>query len=392
MRIGLLTSWVSRRGGGISEAVRRQAMSLQAASDLQVKVFGLAEESPRSTRTEWGSVAVKALPTRGPRAWGYAPGLSATLAGADLDLLHVHGLWMYPSVASLSWARETSRPYIVAPHGMLDPWAVRHSGWKKRAALLAYEARHLRGAACLHALCEAEAAAIRALGLRNAICVIPNGVDRPEPSQAGTPDWQGRLPEKAKILLYLGRLHPKKGLTELLHGWHGFDGRADLGRGDWHLAIAGWNQSNHEQELRQLAETLSIAGSTHFLGPQFGADKNALFRAASAFVLPSFSEGLPMVVLEAWSYGLPVLMTRHCNLPEGYRFGGALEIDADRKAIGRGLERIARMTDEERRAAGRAARRLCNERFSQQRTSDMTKAVYEWVLRLGPRPDFIVVD
>jgi glycosyltransferase involved in cell wall biosynthesis len=392
MKIGLLTSWVSYSGGGVSEAVRRQAASLQAAPELQVEVFGLAERPMTPGRAEWDGIAVTALPTRGPRAWGYAPRLSAMLAGADLDLLHVHGLWMYPSMASLGWACATSRPYMVTPHGMLDSWAVRHSPWKKRAALWAYEARHLRGAACLHALCEAEAEAIRAFGLRNAICIVPNGVDRPGPLQAGTPGWHGRLPDKARILLYLGRLHPKKGLVDLLHAWHGFDGRADAGKDDWHLAIAGWNQNDHERELRQLVETLSMAGSVHFLGPQFGADKDALFRDAAAFVLPSVSEGLPMVVLEAWSHGLPVLMTRHCNLPEGYQAGGALEIDTGCEGIRHGLQMMARMTDKDRLEAGQAARQLCNERFSQRRTSDMMKAVYGWLLHLGPRPACVVID
>lgn len=392
MKVGLLTSWVSHSGGGVSEAVRRQAASLQATSEFQVKVFGLADEAMTSRRAEWDGIAVTASHTRGPRAWGYAPGLSGMLASADLDLLHVHGLWMYPSVASLSWARATSRPYLVAPHGMLDSWAIRHSSWKKHAALWAYEARHLRGATCLHALCEAEAKTIRAFGLRNAICIVPNGVDRPGSFEAGTPGWHGRLPAKAKVLLYLGRLHPKKGLIDLLHAWRGFDRRADAGEGDWHLAIAGWDQNDHERELRQLVETFSMAGSVHFLGPQFGADKDALFRTATALVLPSLSEGLPMVVLEAWSNGLPVLMTRCCNLPEGYQAGGALEIDTGCNGIKRGLEIMAGMTGEERRAVGRAARQLCSERFSQERTSDMMKAVYGWLLRLGPRPACVVTD
>jgi poly(glycerol-phosphate) alpha-glucosyltransferase len=99
-----------------------------------------------------------------------------------------------------------------------------------------------------------------------------------------------------------------------------------------------------------------------------------------------------MVVLEAWSYGLPVLMTRCCNLPEGYQAGGALEIDTGCNGIERGLEIMAGMTDEERRAVGRAGRQLCSERFSQGRAGDMMKAVYAWLLRLGPRPACVVTD
>jgi poly(glycerol-phosphate) alpha-glucosyltransferase len=376
----------------VSEAVRRQATSLQTLPELEIKVFGLAEEPEGPPSTGWDGVTVTASRTKGPRAWGYAPRLPATLADADLDLLHVHGLWMYPSVASLGWARTTSRPYIVTPHGMLDSWAVRNSSWKKRAALWAYETRHLQGASCLHALCEAEANAIRGFGLRNAICIVPNGVDPPAPAGVESAGWQGRLPEKAPVLLYLGRLHPKKGLVDLLQAWRDFDARAGAGGGDWHLAIAGWDQNGHERELRQLAESHALTQSVHFLGPQFDADKDALFRRAKALVLPSLSEGLPMVVLEAWSHGLPALLTKHCNLPEGYRAGSAWEIEPGRDGIRRGLESLAGMGTEQFRVASEAARRLCRERFSQGGASDMMKAVYGWLLDSGARPACVVLD
>src|SRR5215475_13150404 len=160
MRVGLLTSWVSQRGGGLFHVIHRLAPLLQTAPDLQVEVFGLIDaELP--TADDWHGVPVTALPTYGPPAWGYAPGLAASLSDSDLDLLHIHGLWMYPSMACLRWARSTARSYMIAPHGMLDGWAIRNNRWRKRAALWAYEARHLRGAACLHALCESEASALR---------------------------------------------------------------------------------------------------------------------------------------------------------------------------------------------------------------------------------------
>ena len=118
----------------------------------------------------------------GPRAFGYAPELSRALDAARLDLVHTHGLWMYPSVAAAwRWATRWKRPLVVSPHGMLEPWAVRNSAWKKRIAGWLFENRHLRRAACLHALNDAEYEAIRAYGLTNPVAVIPNGVDLPEP-------------------------------------------------------------------------------------------------------------------------------------------------------------------------------------------------------------------
>jgi poly(glycerol-phosphate) alpha-glucosyltransferase len=190
----------------------------------------------------------------------------------------------------------------------------------------------------------------------------------------------------------LGRLHPKKGLINLLHAWHSFSQRADGGQGNWHLAIVGWDQNGHERELRNLVVTLGIAGSVHFPGPLFGADKEAVLASASAFVLPSLSEGLPMVVLEAWSYGLPVLMTRHCNLPEGFRRGAALEIGTDHPTTANGLERLAAMPVDYRREMGQKGLRLCNELYSQSSVSDKLTSVYRWLLSREPRPACVLTE
>jgi poly(glycerol-phosphate) alpha-glucosyltransferase len=392
MKVGLLTSWLSHRGGGVREVVRRLGASLQNEPELQVAIFGLADAASSAGGADRNGLAISAIPTRGPRAWGYAPRLATELATSNLDLLHAHGLWMYPSLASLRWASATDRPYMVTPHGMLDRWAIRNSSWKKRMALWAYEWEHLRRAHCLHALCEAEAESIRSFGLRNAICVIPNGLDLPERNPGVKHNLRGRLPENAELLVSLGRLHPKKGLANLLRAWHSFSQRADSGNGNWHLAVVGWDQNGHERELRSLVATLDMAGSVHFLGPLFGADKEAVLASASAFVLPSLSEGLPMVVLEAWSYGLPVLMTGQCNLPEGFRSGAALEIGTDCQGIANGLERLAAMPVEHRRGMGQKGLHLCGEFYSQRSVSDRLGSVYRWLLSLGPRPACVLTE
>jgi glycosyltransferase involved in cell wall biosynthesis len=381
----MLTSWLSHRSGGLHEAVSRLTFSLQGDPECQMTVFGLADGQTESGADRWGTAAA-AFMTRGPNAFGYAPGLSAALKGANLDLLHVHGLWMYYSVASLRWTRATGRACIISPHGMLDPWALRHSGWKKQLALRAYERKHLQTAACLHALCGAEAEAMRAIGLRNAICIIPNGLETLNPAAGGAPVWRDQIPGTAKVLLYLGRLHPKKGLVNLLHAWQLFS--KETGH-DWHLAIAGWDQAGHEGELRRMVRQWSM-DRVHFLGPLFGAEKRAAFAAANAFILPSVSEGLPMVVLEAWSHGVPVVMTPACNLPEGFAAEAALEIGTESEEIRAGLDLLARMSDEQRRAMGHNGWRLCRDRFSQSSNSELMRMVYRWLLKRGPRPDCVL--
>ena len=129
--------------------------------------------------------------------------------------------------------------------------------------------------------------------------------------------------EGRKVLLYLGRLHPKKGLSILLRGWK----EASKRERGWVLVIAGWDQGGHREELEQLARELKITDSVHFAGPLFGEARETAYQNANAFVLPSLSEGQPLVVLEAWSHARPVLMTPECNLPEGFEKRAAIRMN-----------------------------------------------------------------
>jgi poly(glycerol-phosphate) alpha-glucosyltransferase len=273
---------------------------------------------------------------------------------------------------------------------MLESWALRNAMWKKRVAALLYENEHLRGAACLRALSEVEAQSIRACGLRNPICVIPNGVDLPEqPGRSGTkPDSGpfGEFAEHRKILLYLGRLHPKKNVANLIRAWNEMSKSQHSSSAPWTLAIAGWDQGGYESELKRIAAVPSIA----FLGPLFGEDKDAAYRACDAFILPSLSEGLPVTVLEAWAYAKPVLMTPECNLPEGFSAEAAVRIGSIPEQIGIGLRQITETNDADRNAIGARGRNLVATRFSWPRIGKQIRAVCEWVLGRGTMPDTVV--
>jgi poly(glycerol-phosphate) alpha-glucosyltransferase len=146
--------------------------------------------------------------------FGYAPGL-ADLLDADVDLAYAATLWKYPSWAVLNWQKKTRKPVVVAPHGSLDAWALNNSRWKKRVAAWLFKDEQLRRAICFRALCTAEADAIRAYGLQQRIEVIPNGVELPEKlTTEDTESTEGR-----RRLLFLGRIHPKKGLVGALRAW-----------------------------------------------------------------------------------------------------------------------------------------------------------------------------
>jgi len=382
IRAGLLTAHLTRSGGGVYTCVGHLAKALLAQPGIAVEVIGPVKAS--KDLSEWAPIQPRTASLFGPGFFSYAPALAGILKDADLDVLHLHGLWMHTSAASLAYTRRNHRPHMVSPHGMLDPWALRNSGWKKRLASVLYEDANLKTAACLHALNRAEATAIRECGYSAPVCVIPNGVELPTvgPEPPALPWWAKSAPE-TKTLLYLGRLHPKKGLPNVLTAWSRLK-PAD--RDGWRLLIAGWDELGHQGALRRISGLLNIDTSVTFPGPLFGKDKKAAFYHSHAFILPSVSEGLPVVVLEAWSHGKPVLMTAACNLPEGFEAGAAMPIEPSAESIHESIEALIAMDDAGREQMGANGKALVTEKFSWPVVAAEMADVYRWLSECGPRP------
>jgi poly(glycerol-phosphate) alpha-glucosyltransferase len=390
-------------------------------------VAGLGKNSVEAERQD-GRTAILAGKSHG--AIGYSRELrrKVFLNTRKDSIVHNHGLWMYPGIVARKASAAAGAPLVISAHGMLDAWALRNSALKKRVAGWLFENRNLRQAACLHALCEAEAKSYRDYGLRNPICIIPNGIDVPEignqKPESGKQPWAGCVEPGRKVLLYLGRIHPKKGLVNLLRAWAQIQRTEGRGqRAEWILAIAGWDQGGHELELKQLATELAIpwadageesrkqkAESTNqksnfsfsefqlsaflpsvvFLGPQFGDAKAACHVNCDAFILPSFSEGLPMVILEAWAYGKPVLMTPQCNLPEGFTANAAIQIEPTVESIVAGLNTLFQSSISDLQSTGSRGRALVAARFNWARCAREMVEVYRWLLGSGAKPKCVV--
>jgi len=357
---------LSRLGGGIVSSAARLAQSL----DADVEVFGLRDQFADEDLVQWSPLKARAFSVRGPQAFGYAPELGNTLKNARAEIVHAHGLWLYTSIA----AQKSQKPNVISPHGMLDAWALENSRWKKRIAAALFENAHLREAACLHALCDAEAKSIRAYGLKSPVCVIPNGVDLPATAVAE------KKRDAKKTLLYLGRIHPKKGLANLLHAWK------EAASDEWRLVIAGWDQHGHETELQRLAQQLGCADRVDFTGSLFGAKKAAAYENCDAFILPSLSEGLPMVVLEAWAHTKPALITPQCNLPEGFSASAAMRIEPTPDSIAQGLCVLFSKPDDELRAMGQCGRDLVERKFAWPKIAAEMLAIYRWILGDAAKP------
>ena len=395
MNIGFVSDSLSTTAGGIFEIERSLALHLRELG-VTVSAWGIRDEHWEKVRAEWNGIECHVRDRLGPRIFGYAPGLVPDLVSSGCDLLHLQHLWMYPSVAVHRWHRHTAKPFIVTANGMLEPWTLGSSRLNKRVAALLYENRMLAAAACLQANTEKEVSDFRTYGLKNPVCLIPNGVEIPG---ATHPDVPRQRNGSQRTLLFLGRLHPKKGLVNAVKAW------AEVAQdsSDWQFVIAGWDQGGHLAELESLCDELGLRyahgqpsfaqsrpPSVLFTGPAFGEEKNALMRTADAFILPSFSEGLPMAVLEAWAYGLPVVMTDHCNLPEGFAAGAALRIATDVPGIVGGLRELMQGSSDDLRAMGAKGREIVIDQFTWPKVAAQMKEVYEWMLGGGTRPGCLV--
>ena len=173
LRVTLLTASASRLGGGVATALHSHAAMLREAG-AEVTVVALEDRHSDEDRALLGPVPLRIARVSGPAFFGYAPDLLDQLLETRADLLHLHGIWMYPSRAGERWARRTGRPYVISPHGMLDPWITARGRWKKALARAGYERASWRQVSAFHALTGDEAADIRREAGERRTFVIPN--------------------------------------------------------------------------------------------------------------------------------------------------------------------------------------------------------------------------
>jgi glycosyltransferase involved in cell wall biosynthesis len=303
------------------------------------------------------------------------------------EVVHMHGLWQGHTRVGAPLSRRLRVPYLIAAHGMLEPWALRHKGLKKRVYLALVEGRNLRRAACLHALSRPEVGHLRALAPWTPICLVPNGVclepfeqlPGRELLEAQHPELRGKF-----LLLFLGRLHVKKGLDLLASALAAV--RHDYP--DVHLLVAGRDQGALAPFLNQLA-ALGLSGRATCLGHVAGEAARAAWGAADAFILPSYSEGFSVAVLEALASRLPTVITTACHFPELAQAGAGIEVPPTREGITQGLRALLERSPTQRAELGKRGRALVEEEYTWDRQGHKLAEVYRWVTGGGAPPEAV---
>ncbi len=370
------------RYGGLSSAVPALGQALSKDTNCRAELAAFCVAGEHFQPSGFSASNVSYWP-QGRGSWLHNQRLKSNFAQrvAEVDGVHVHGLWEQSTLEACRAASAAGKPYVLSAHGMLESWALRHKRWKKLLYSTFIERANVRGAACRVALTAAEAGDYQRFGCAGPVAVIPNGVSLPEtrdpePFFADFPELRGQ-----RLILFLGRLHPKKGVDLLVRAWT----EVASHHRDAHLVIAGPDSEGTRALLEGLVAEHGLASQVTFTGMLRDERKWGALAAAEAFTLPSHSEGLSMSTLEAMGMGLPVVISRPCNLPEVEQHGAGWIIEPLCKPLVKALRALLENPAGANQAMGRAGSRLVEQRYNWTAVARQTAEVYRWVLG-GPLP------
>ena len=368
--------------GGPSYSVPRLCEAL-AVAGAEATLLSVAEKESgqrafyhkgyHDRRVAWDYARIPIL-----RRLRFSRALSSALHDAALtaDVIHNHGLWVMPNISAGVAAAGGPTPLVVSPRGMLAPAALAFSRWRKRAFWALLQGPIIRRAACIHATSEQEFEEIRGLGLANPVAIIPNGIDLPELAWS-----QSAAPAIERIVLSLGRIHPKKGLARLVRAWSKVEARYPA----WRLRIAGPPERGHDNELRALAVSL---GLTHVSveGPIYGEAKTSAYRCADVFVLPTLNENFGLTVAEALAAGTPVISTKGAPWSGLEREGCGWWIEQGIDPLAAALARVMALPREPLKTMGDKGRKWMARDFSWDCVGRSMLDLYLWLARHAEPP------
>ena len=300
------------------------------------------------------------------------------------EILHIHGLWSSPSRFSYLYKYKLNN-YVVSPHGMLSPFSLKVSSFKKQIIWKLWEKEFIKSSSIIHALSFKEAKDIKKQFPEKSIAVIPNGVSLPTNTTCKDPlPWEKDIPSDAKILLYFGRFHQIKGLDSLIKAWEIISQKNKFQ--NWWLVLIGYGDNNY---LNSLLSNRNLKNIKNY-GPAFNELKHNIFCKSDAFILTSYSEALPIAALEAMSYGLPCLLTKECGLEDFFLDNSAFRINHDHQKLSNDIERFFVLSDEKQENIGKSGKNNVLKNYSWPDIALKTYKLYGWILKEMDKPNFII--
>jgi glycosyltransferase involved in cell wall biosynthesis len=284
-----------------------------------------------------------------------------------------------PSVYAAQAALRSSTPFVLSPRGMLGGAALRFSSGQKKLFWMLLQGRAANRASCLHATSEQEYEDIRAFGLKVPVAIVPNGIDVPSQLSQEAQKASGRT------ILFLGRIHPKKGVRDLVEAWATLADRHP----EWRLEIVGPTEGSYVAEVRR---ALAHVPRARLAGPLYGAAKTAAYRSADLFVLPTLNENFGMTVAEALAQGTPVICSKGAPWRGLQAHGCGWWVDQGPKALIAALDEAMQLDRPTLSKMGEAGWRWMADDFRWESVASRLTAVYRWLTFKEPRPEYVLVD
>lgn len=315
--------------------------------------------------------------------YGYSSNIKSFLKNSNYDIYHTNGLWMHCNHITCAVARKKGTPYIITPHGMLYPDALKRSYWKKWPLIQLFFKKDIMSANCIHATCTQEMENIRAFGYKGPIAVIGNPANIPSYIN----ELKGR--DKSSKLMtfgFLGRLHPRKKVENLLYGI----AKCPLEKQKQiHLVIMGKGDEQYESFLRKEVEHLGLSKNVEFKGFVNGREKFEQLSQLHALFVPSDFENFGMIITEALACKTPVFASLGTPWEELNKRGCGWWMDRTTENIAKVMTQIAEMPIEEIDAMGERGRKLVEEKFTAESVASQMQELYKWILGKDEKPEFV---
>lgn len=384
MKIIQVVPHVGNEASGPSYSVVRLAQTLaQGGADVLLMSVrdGLQPES-------FGFKHQVFLKSRFPSMLWRSPGLYRALKREALsgDIIHNHSMWVMPNVYPGWVSKRKSIPLVVSPRGTMSSWALSNSAMKKRLFWAVFQKQTVARAACLHATAEQEYRDIRSAGFTQPVCVIPNGIDIPDYS-APCSSGESASASCSKEVLFLGRIHPVKGVDILINAWS----KLAPQRPGWRLKIVGPCEGDYAQKLREQIMRKSIPDCT-IEGPLYGLEKHVAYQNAQLYVLPSHSENFGMTVAESLANATPVITTTNTPWSDLTTKRCGWSIDLSELQLTEALLEATALNAIELNEMGLRGREYMKDKFSWEFVAAQMSQVYKWLLGEAEMPDCVRLD
>ena len=303
-----------------------------------------------------------------------------------VDLVHVHGMWTFPVWWGCFCALWTGTPLVISPHGCLSAKRLRRSALKKRIAGFMFDRRLLRSASAIHVTCDAEQHELEAYfqkmneSIHPVVSIVPNGVD--------VDVWRGVQDRTIidqhwptcrgkRVILFLGRIDPIKGLDLLIDAWRLVVSEFP----DWHLLIVGPDEHGYAAHVQALIESASVGSQTTLGRSVYGEEKRSLMRASDVFVLPTYNENFGIAVAEALAAGVSVITTKGAPWAELLSEHCGWWVDVGVDSLADALREAMNLTDDERRVMGENGRRLVERKYQWKMVATQMIELYEKAMK-----------